>query len=316
MKAFNMIKQKFEQRVVFNENLILWTESFGDKSNPAIVLIMGNGGQGIFWPQIFCEALAKKRYFVIRYDHRDTGLSCSFDYSKTPYTLLDMAKDVIFILDEYKIRKAHVVGASMGGAIATILGAHYPERIRTLTLGMTSPDLQVSVDAFMGKEYESNLSKPKQTVLDSAKDMVNKPSSLHEKINVFKKCAAVYSGGAVPIDEEFCHQLALQSIQRTLNEASAYNHFLALQASYDIHRESLRTVKSPTLIIHGDSDPVFPVDHAEALNELIYGSKLLIIPGLGHGLTNSYFYSPIIKGIIENITQVESKEASAAGLIL
>lgn len=308
MTSFNITKSSFEPRVIYNENLVLWTEAFGDKSLPAIVLIMGNGGQGIFWPQVFCQALAKKGFYVIRYDHRDTGLSCSFDFNQSPYTLLDMAKDVLFILDSYKINKAHVVGASMGGAIATILGAHFPDRIKTLTLGMTSPDLQVSVAAFMGKEYKSNLSKPKQSVLDAAQGMVNKPESLQEKITVFKKCTEVYSGGVVPIDEEFCHQLALQSIQRTLNETSAYNHFLALQASYDIHKKSLEGVKLPTMIIHGDSDPVFPIDHAKALNKIISGSKILVIQGLGHGLTNSCFYSPIIKGIIENIERVENND--------
>lgn len=307
-REFYMIGQTFEQRVVYKDNLILWTESFGNKSDPAIVLIMGNGGQGIFWPQKFCEDLSRKGFLVIRYDHRDTGLSSLFDFKTNPYTLLDMAKDVVRIMDDYKIKQAHIVSASMGGAIAAILGAHFSDRINTLTLGVTSPDFQVSIDAFMGKDYESHLSKPTQFVLDAAKEMVNKPVTLEEKINVFMRSAEIYSGSSVPIDVEFFHQLALQSIQRTVNEASSYNHFLALQSSYEIHRESLKNIRLPTLIIHGDSDPLFPSDHAEALNKIIPGSRLLIVPGLGHGLTNSYFYQPIIQGIVEIIESAEIKK--------
>ena len=115
--------QAFEQKVVQTNGLEFWTESFGKKENPALLLIMGSGSQGIQWPQKFCEQLANKGYFVIRYDHRDVGLSSTIDYQKTPYTLLDMGKDAISILDSYGIKKAHIVGFSMGGPIALLIGS-------------------------------------------------------------------------------------------------------------------------------------------------------------------------------------------------
>src|SRR6187401_121002 len=93
----------FEQKVIKANGLYFWTENFGRPKDPALILIMGSGGQGLLWPQKFCEELANKGYYVIRYDNRDTGLSSAIDYQKTPYTLVDMAKDVTLILDGYGI---------------------------------------------------------------------------------------------------------------------------------------------------------------------------------------------------------------------
>lgn len=289
----------FEQKVVKKDDLLLWTESFGNIANPVIILIMGNGAQAIFWPQKFCEQLASEGYFVIRYDHRDTGLSSYFDFQQEPYTLYDMAKDVIYILDDYGIHQAHIFGVSVGAAISTILASHFSERIRTLTLGMTSPDFQVAIDAFLDKNNDSKLSSPQREVIEAARLLVKKTCSISERIDVFKKYAHVTSGSQIVTEE--LHQLALQSIQRTKDETKGNNHFLALQASYQIYKDSLNKIRAPTLIIHGDSDPIFSIDHAKVLNKMIQGSDLLIIPGLGHGLRNSIFYTPIINGIMGNI---------------
>src|SRR3990167_10332674 len=105
-----------ETRIDAN-GLELWAESFGNSENSPIILIMGAGGQDILWPTEFCQALAGQGYFVIRYDHRDTGFSSSIDFDAHPYTLLEMAADVVHILDHYQLQHAHMVGVSMGGAV-------------------------------------------------------------------------------------------------------------------------------------------------------------------------------------------------------
>ncbi len=288
-----------EPKVIFSNNLEIWTESFGDKKNPALLLIMGSGGQGILWPQQFCEELANKGYYVIRYDNRDTGLSASVDFKQSPYTLLDLAKDATAILDNYDIQKANIVGASMGGEVAMIMAAHYPDRLSSLTLFMTTSDMRPAFDTFQGKPTESLLSKPKPIIFEAVKKMTNPPNTLKEKVDVFIENTKINAGTQVPLDTELLRQIGLQSFVRMRNPEGLNNHFAATTASYTLHQEALSKIKAPTLILHGDQDPIFGLDHAEALNKAIANSKLIIIPGLGHGITNTLFYKPIIEGITQ-----------------
>ncbi|MBA3814177.1 MAG: alpha/beta hydrolase [Alphaproteobacteria bacterium] len=177
----------FEQKVIQTNGLEFWTETFGKRENPALVLIMGSGGQGLLWPQKFCEELADKGgFFVIRYDNRDVGLSSTIDYQKSPYTLLDMAKDAVAILDDYDIRKAHVVGMSMGGPIAMLMEAHFPDRVASLTLMATTSDMRSNFAALQGKPSPSPLSPPQPVIVEWVKSYVaNPPKTLDEKVEKF-----------------------------------------------------------------------------------------------------------------------------------
>ncbi len=289
----------FEPKVIQADDLVFWTESFGDKKNPALILIMGSGGQGILWPQQFCEQLASKGFFIIRYDHRDTGLSSSINYQSSPYTLLDMANDVISIMDAYSLDKAHIVGASMGGTIAMLLAAYYPERIANLILLMTTIDMRPAFDAFTGKPSNSTLSMPEETILAAVKNIVTPPNTLAEKVSSFIDSARINSGGKVPIDEPLCRQIGLQVFLRMQNPEGVNNHFQAAQASHDLVSKTSNKITAPTFIIHGDSDPVFPVDHAYATQQAIQHSRLAIIPDLGHGISSAVWLAPIIDKIVE-----------------
>lgn len=294
----------YESKVIQTKDLEFWSDTFGDKRNPAMLLIMGSGGQGLFWPQNFCESLANKGYYVIRYDHRDTGLSSSIDYKTNPYTLLDMAEDAISILDHYKIQKAHIVGASMGGAIGMLFAAHHPERTQTLTLIASTTDMSPAFDAFAGKPNNSTLSKPKEVILELTKKLTTPPSTLNEKVEAFILGARANNGTQVPIEEEFLRQTALQNFVRMRNPQGIVNHFQAIQASYTLHTASANMIKAPTLILHGDEDPVFPIDHAYALNKTIAHSKFFVLTGFGHGFTNTQFFNPIIEKI-EKFTNIK-----------
>lgn len=138
-------------------NIDIEYEEFGDKGKPVIILIMGLGGQLLWWDQEFCQALADEGFRVIRFDNRDVGMSKIFDEIETPnfqlfallnrflhytlpapYSLLDMANDVIELMDGLKIENAHIVGMSMGGMIGQLLAIHYPSRVNSLTAIMTS----------------------------------------------------------------------------------------------------------------------------------------------------------------------------------
>ncbi len=289
----------FEQKVIQNKGLYFWTESFGNKQDPALVLIMGSGGQGILWPQAFCERLAEKGFYVIRYDHRDVGLSSAIDYKKAPYTLADMAKDVSVILDGYALQKAHIVGGSMGGQVGMLFAANYPEKTQSLTLLMTSPDMRATFDALEGKKTQSKLSGPSLALLASVKKAIHPVQTMDQKIEALVENTRITTGPKINIDEALTHELALESIVRSQhNPLGVNNHFFAARATFDLMPKALPKIKAPTRIIHGDQDPIFGVDHAKALNQAIPQSKLVILTDFGHALP-AQFYDPIIDNIVE-----------------
>lgn len=298
---FNSAVNAMEQRVIHAQELYFWTETFGNPKDPALVLIIGSGGQGLLWPQAFCEKLAKKGLYVIRYDNRDVGLSSAIDYKKTPYTLLDMAKDVNLILEGYGIKKAHIVGASMGGQVGMLFAAHFPEKTKSLTLCVTSPDMRVTFDAFAGKETTSTLSKPSEFLINAVKKSMNTSQTIDEKIQAFIDNTKLNYGPNAKINEKLTRELAIETILRSQhNPEGPKNHFLAVQASFDAVLDSLAQIKAPTRIVHGDQDPIFGLDHAKLLNKSILNSKLVVLSGLGHGLPEA-FYAPLIENITENV---------------
>lgn len=145
----------------------LWYEDFGDSANPAILLIMGAGGRGTEWPDDLCNSLAKEGYYVIRYDHRDVGLSTHFNFKETPYTLNELMQDALLLLDTLKISQAHIMGVSMGGFIAQMIAINYPERMLSQTLLMTSPEHQLVSKPFMRLEApKSDLPIPDSSTLE------------------------------------------------------------------------------------------------------------------------------------------------------
>ncbi len=280
------------------DELEFWSESFGSKENSPIILIMGSGGQGILWPTEFCEELAQHDYFVIRYDNRDTGLSTSFNFETHPYTLLDMTNDVVSIMDYYHLQNAHVVGGSMGGNIAMLLGAHFPERVRSLTLMVTTTDMRPALDAFQGIASNHTLPAPEPRVLNAVKESVNNiPESMEEKVQLFIRNAKVNSG-SIPTDEVLCRELALLVFQRMKNPEGTNNHLKATMASYDLYAAALSQITAPTHIIHGAEDPIFPLAHGKAIQAAIRGSTLFVMPGLGHSFANKQFFQPTIMNII------------------
>jgi pimeloyl-ACP methyl ester carboxylesterase len=290
--------QAFEPKVIQANGLTFWTENFGHKEDPAILLVMGSGAQGLLWHQKFCERLANEGFFVIRYDHRDVGLSSLIDYEESPYTILDMAKEAIAILDGYNIQKAHVVGGSLGGMIAMILGAHFPERVASLTLKVTTSDVRPALAALQGKISESPLSPPKSEIIAwSQSYLTNPPQTLEDQIQRNLEGGRINNGPLVPFDEGLYHQLVLQGFLRMRKIENSFNHLKAMEASYDLHQDAARNIKAPTLILHGDQDPIFPLDHGEVLKQAIPHAQLEIIAGMGHGL-NTRFYDTLIEKIV------------------
>lgn len=290
-----------EEKIIPANGIQLWTETFGNPKDPGVLLVMGGGGQGILWPDPFCRRLSDQGFFVIRYDNRDTGESTIFPKNDPPYTLLDMAKDAIGILDHYGISKAHVVGASMGGGIAQVIGGSFPDRVKSLTLMCTTPDLSVTLDAVEGKPHKGILPPPTKAYLDALKPLMgdenNKDGFMNPdyQLRIWEVC----NGKKVPFEKEFYRDLIKRSLERTRNSHVIQNHIQAMRETYKAPLK-LDKIKLPTLVIHGGQDPILPKPHGIALAKALPRAELLLIEDMGHNL-NSHFYDQIIGSIVTHI---------------
>jgi pimeloyl-ACP methyl ester carboxylesterase len=261
-------------------------DTFGDPAAPPLVLIMGLAAQMIAWDDEFCAQLAGRGYRVVRFDNRDIGLSTRLDAAgvpdvqaafmaalqgkpvQAPYLLSDMANDVVGLLDTLAIEAAHIVGASMGGAIGQMLAIHHPERVRTFT-------------SIMATSGAPGLPPP----TPEAMAMLFKPAP--------KTQAAYFEGfvqtwnllrvGSFPLDEARDLTRAGQNYARGLNPAGVARQLVAIVASGS-RKEALAGVRVPTLVIHGDVDPLVPLACGIDVAESVPGAKLLVIKGMGHAL--------------------------------
>lgn len=257
----------------------------GKKSQPTIVLIMGLGAQMTVWPDELYFGLVENGFRVIRFDNRDVGLSSQFDnYGKPnllktwlgrklpirnslPYTLEDMANDVIELMFALKVKKAHLVGASMGGMIAQIIAAKHKKKVLSLTSIMsTSSYPEVS---------KSNL----KVMLKLAK----RPSSHNKEaaIRYNVKLNQLIGSPAYPIDEATLHQQATAAVERHYSPAAFQRQLAAITAA-GCRRHLVKKIKAPTLVIHGSRDPIIPLRAGVDTANKIKKAKLKVVDGMGH----------------------------------
>ena len=250
----------------------LCVDSFGDPGDPAILLIMGSGASMDWWEDEFCERLASGSRFVIRYDHRDTGRSVSYEPGNPGYSGGELAADAVGVLDALEIDRAHVVGMSMGGALAQVVALDHPDRVQSLTLIATSP---AGVADDLPGMSEENMARFKADTPDW--------SDREAVVGYLAHLARASASPSPPFDEEGFRKLAGRVFDRTANmESSMRNHDL-LEGS-DPWRERLPGLRVPTLVVHGTDDPVLPYEHGVALAREILGAELLTLEHTGHEL--------------------------------
>jgi pimeloyl-ACP methyl ester carboxylesterase len=277
-------------------------ETFGDPLSPALLLIIGLGSQLIHWQDEFCQQIADNGYHVIRYDNRDAGLSTKNDelampeimekigalFSgqkvSTPYTIEDMANDAVSLLDTLNIDKAHICGMSMGGYIAQTFAIKNPSRTLSLT----------SIYSHCGNRKEFL---PTQEVM--AAMMTPTPEEREAYIEHMLKFFKLISGTGLPFDEEFHRALAGRSYDRSFCPEGTGRQYLAIMVQKDRTAE-LSDLKIPSLIIHGDADPLVPMNGGKATAAAIPGSSLKIISGMGHAIPNLNAYWGDIKDAVIN----------------
>ncbi|HEX5734474.1 MAG TPA: alpha/beta fold hydrolase [Blastocatellia bacterium] len=251
----------------------LFSESFGDHSDPTILLIMGAMASAVWWPEEFCRRLADRSRHVIRYDHRDTGRSVSYAPGQIEYSVEDLADDAVNILDAYGIDRAHLVGMSLGGFLSQLVALKYPDRVLTLTL-ISSERLGPEDPAMPPMDPKV----PAYHAQGSAVDWSDRESVVEYSVGAWR----LLSGSAHPFDEEAIRTLAAQDFDRTNNLLTAMNH--ALLSGGERWFGRLDEVRVPALVIHGTEDPVLPYAHALALTEALPDAKLLTLKGTGHEL--------------------------------
>jgi pimeloyl-ACP methyl ester carboxylesterase len=275
-----------EKTITTRGGLRIFTESIGDIKNPPLLLIMGAMNQGIFWYDSLCELLAKGEFFVIRYDHRDTGRSSVVDFSISPYTLDDMAQDALAILDAHSIEKAHLVGLSMGGYIAQIIGAKFPARTASLTLISTTADHRPYMDATTtGRAKVYDLPYPLDAYIDYVEAGKRMAFADADALNTYILDGwRLLMNGASDADVAVVKKLIVQSQNRSTNASSPFNHAHAV-ANTPERTKLVGNITAPTFIIHGAKDPCFPPAHAHSLHSLIPHSTLTIEHGMGHMFT-------------------------------
>lgn len=293
----------FKQRFIKTKSgLEIYTESIGNINNPAIILIMGAMNQGIFWYDSFCKELVDNNLFVIRYDHRDTGFSSIVDFKNNPYNLNDLTEDVINVLDNYDISQAHIVGVSMGGYIGQLLAVNHPAKVKSLTLISTTADQRPYTDATMGNfSNDYNLPYPDKKFIEYIENSKNNPPKddadfRNSQIEGWK---VFFGHKLIKNDLDELVRLIDLSNDRGKSKFSPFNHGLAVANSKD-RLKIINKIHTPTLIIHGENDPCFPLEYGQFLNQNIPNSELEIINGMGHmfSLTES---KSIARRIINSI---------------
>ena len=250
----------------------LCTEAFGDPADPPILLVMGTGASMIWWEDGFCRMLAERGRYVIRYDHRDTGRSTTYEPGRPGYTGTDLCDDAAGVLEAYAIGAAHVVGVSAGGGIGQLLALDYAERLLSLTIISSSP-------ALPGERGLPPVTERFARFVASVDVDWSDPGSVLEYLVGYSRMLA---GGERRFDETAARDLIRRDLERARNFASAQNHDLLRDEPRS--REPLSSVGVPTLVIHGTADPMFPLEHGEALAEAIPGTRLMALEGAGHGL--------------------------------
>ena len=270
---------------VDTHDVTLWTESFGRRFVSPLLLIMGAMNQGVFWPVGFCEHLANAGFFVIRYDHRDTGLSSIVDFEKHPYTLSELTNDAVAILDAYHIESVGVVGLSMGGYVARLIAVEHAQRVNALVLISSTAAHRPYMAAIAGCPLgDAFLPPPAQRYLSYLDYASRHPaSSAEEDIELRLEGWRVTHGGSSAFLEEEMRELIREAAERTSDATAPFHHGLAVAASPP-RTEVLHRISAPTLVIHGLDEPCLPLPHGQALSAGIPGARLMTLD-IGHMLS-------------------------------
>lgn len=291
-------------RVTTHGVVELFYEDLGDPGDPAVLLIMGLGAQLPMWPDGFCERLVEAGYRVIRFDHRDSGLSAKLDglradgpiyrralryllgrSSTVPYTLLDMTDDALALLDHLGIERAHVVGASMGGMIAQILAATASHRVLSLGIIMSTT----------GKAFSSP---PALRLVRLAIGAPGPDATDEERLAFEVRNVALINGPNYLPPEAELRRRVLELTQRGSYPAGVLRQLDAVLGTGSLIRYA-KAIAAPTVVLHGSKDPLLRMRNGRGVAAAIAGARFVVIDGMGHDLPKPV-WKPIAEALTEN----------------
>lgn len=276
-------------------------DTFGERGSRPLLLVMGLGAQMIHWRDGFCELLADRDHFIIRFDNRDSGLSEKFGHlgipdmgemaarlmagepAQAPYSLDDMAADAFGLLDALEVEAAHICGASMGGMIVQAMALSAPGRVRSMTSIMSStgnPELPSSTD----EAIAAMLSPP--------------ATSREEAIERTVSVGQVIGSPGYRAAEEDARARAAEGYDRSFYPEGVARQMAAI-AAHGNRRPALEALDLPALVIHGAADPLVPVEGGHDTHQALKGSKLKVVEGMGHDLPE-----PLWPEIVEAIDEL------------
>jgi pimeloyl-ACP methyl ester carboxylesterase len=285
----------------------VYYEELGDPAGEPALLIMGLGAQLPMWPDGFCAHLVDRGYRVIRFDHRDTGLSAKMrglratgsiyrrigryllgQPSRVPYTLVDMTQDVVALLDHLGITRAHVIGASLGGMIAQILAATEPDRVASLGIIMSTTGKPLSAP-------------PAWRVIKLAFDSPAKGASAEEKLAFEVRNITVFNGPNFLPPEPELRKRVQRLAERCTYPAGMLRQFDAVLGTGSLLGYS-KAVTAPTVVLHGSADPMVRPRNGRAVAAAIPGARFVVVDGMGHDLPEPV-WRPIIEILCENFAR-------------
>jgi len=288
-------------------------ETFGRRSDPALLLIMGFSAQLTMWPAALCEGLAARGFYVIRFDNRDIGKSTHLAHLgvpnaqeammkamsgqkvDAPYQLEDMAKDSVGLLDALGIKRAHIVGASMGGFIAQIIAAKHPGHTK-------------SVVSIMSSTARRDLPPAKPEAMAA---ITTPPAndSREARIEAGMKVWNVIGSPGFPDPEPVLRKRVEELVDRTPYDPAGIARQLVAIVAAQPRNEILKSVRAPALVIHGADDPLVPVDGGRDTAASIPGCELIIVPGMAHDFTDALV--PVYLEHIGNFVSGVERKAAA-----
>ena len=285
----------YEEGTTQNDDIEIYYRDYGPNDAEPILLVQGLGGQLINWPQHLIEYLIDNNFRPIVFDNRDTGLSTrvvSDSFSdekrgntilrsyiryylrlpiKSEYTIDDMANDAVAVLDDLNISQAHVLGISMGGMIAQIIASSYSDRTKTFTL--------IASTASTPSPLNGPTRKVRKLLMDRTK---NPSSTIDQRVNRTRKIFSEIGYQGVDLNTDEFYQNVLSAIKRGGNDDTGFGRQLTAILGSKNRLNKVKSIKAPTLIIHGKEDPLIKIKNAYKTNKLIKDSKLIVISDMRH----------------------------------
>lgn len=307
------MEQSTEQFAPLGNGIELCYDTFGDREDPCLLLIMGLGGPLTWWSPELCGLLASRGFFVVRFDNRDIGRSTKLDEygarrrqvvrgfvsarTPPPYTLSDMAADSVGLLDHLGIPRAHVTGISMGGMIAQLLAIEHPHRVLSL----------VSLMATTGRRWVG-WQDPRLLPRMLGRGRSSRETYLYESVRTWQAIGS--PAYPIPVDE--ARERAGETYDRGISPSGVIRQLQAVLAQPD-RSSSLGDVGVPALVVHGLADRLVHVSGGRATAAAIPGAELLLVPGMGHDMPRELW--PVLVDAIDRTARraqsSESEETSS-----